>query len=1487
MTTTPFFFNQCLDKGRLKRMILWSLTYQGEYKTIQIIENLKTLGFKYATHAGVSLSIDDLSVPPKKRDEVLEAETFVTRSIHGGYRGNRTAIEELQSVIDTWHRTSENVKQHVIDYFEATNILNPVYMMAFSGARGNVSQVRQLVGMRGLMADPKGDIIGFPIRSNFREGLTITEYMISCYGARKGVVDTALRTADAGYLTRRLVDVAQHVVVKQGSCGTQRGITIAALQSYGKTVLKLADRLVGRVLAADFVYEGRVIARRNDPISEVLADQLAALRKHTLGQSAPRLLVRSPLTCELRSGVCQLCYGWSLSQNAMVTIGEAVGIIAGQSIGEPGTQLTMRTFHTGGVFTGDVDEQFRSPHGGRVTYPTPFPGKLIRTSYGQIAFLVKAPGCMYITDETRNIQTQIRVPMHTALFTREGQYVRDNELIGQFDGVGSQQNERIRTNKIVFSEMSGQVTFENTRFTEARVMKKHVTANRWKHRTSGGLGTLFILAGDRLGGTHELLPLYKSSGALLAPQTPLIQTAVRGAHDGFICLVPESGRDASALSHSARLMPPLATYRMTPSQQVRPQRPVHHRKAIYIPLFTGQYQRIPMGIDIPYTRIVTSTGDCVDFGNKQFTKTIWNFHGQAPQSTDTQAVQSAVGTRARLLFTYLPVSFKTDIGGSFWSVDAFVDSSRRYGLLAFTSRAVMAGFTGARWGRRRLSWKASARAGMIRSNGHTVGRPQSSCWLVSGHTLEHSLTLQAQPRSSVSACYGLIQSTHSVHVLPPIVSHPIKVRQNPNLVQNPLRAATLSYDLDTVVTALKPAAFLHQFPFSVVPQTSTSARRLQVYPSWLYFPKPGVGGLRPDVSPGAFELPTPIQSFVPALINGHTTVQYSSGRERTHDLLGKITLDRDLKALVLVRYESVLFLKSLRQAFSLRHPELLQFMHSGSMRVHLLDAYHVARNLHIFTHVISPWVSCVQPSSYILSAPATFHRLEHFLGWVYKPVRLGPDFTPLAYYQERSLRHVNFLRLVTATMVIAHTSISLLPMDRIQTIRRRLLVGHSLEGAQMQDQTWSARPAIWVKQASSRDSTAAPNPNVRHLLCLPPLRRWLRTPTYALRIKSQIMFRDGFTAPKLLFTNPVKLTSRLSRAWSAGVFTIPPRRDALLAAPHTLHLAQDPIRARSRYVKDAGETFVVNNTDVIMLRARHIVAFSFQQPLDASCNATVGQLVRYGDEIVPGLAVPVSGQILAVTPSQIMIRRGQPVLFYKAASIHVANCQWIRSGHPLVTLAYQRLITGDIVQGIPKVEQVFEASRRRDATLNVHRFVAKSFKLLRLQKVPAVATRQTLALVQRQIIDRIQQIYLSQGVSISDKHFEVIVRQMTSHVRILDPGKSGLFRNEVMSISRVEYINLGTIGMQKKWEPSNEPMTAQYVPVVLGISATALTSESFLSSASFQETTRVLSRDAVLTRTDFLGGLKERVILGDLIPAGTGLFETIRARNAATALRPR
>jgi DNA-directed RNA polymerase subunit beta' len=505
-----YFFNRCFDKNRLKALILWLLNNTDEDTTLDIVEKLKDLGFQYATKAGLSLSIDDLKIPPRKDWVVSEAGKLVEDTHQEYLRGRITSVESIQQLVDTWHRASEILKKEVIQHFQATDILNPVYMMAFSGARGNISQVRQLVGMRGLMADPQGQIIGFPIRSNFKEGLTVTEYMISCYGARKGLVDTALRTADAGYLTRRLVDVSQHVVVRIPTCATKKGIFLKDIKDSGKVLLSLKDRLIGRVLSADVLssgssipegelvlpplpaHKGRDVNTQKVPWSPLFTQSEAhqgvayeppgkdekkgwpAQRKTELGTSSSfsgvvlpqpldkgrdmniqpllmqseavpltspkgteegernrkgsfigfrnqeispslatklayyhkKILVRSPLTCSAQNGICQMCYGWSLSEGRLVTLGEAVGIVAAQSIGEPGTQLTMRTFHTGGVFSGDVLDEIKAPFPSQVFFNRPLQGVLIRTPHGKIGFLTRNKGqiiCKNIFYERRRL----------------------------------------------------------------------------------------------------------------------------------------------------------------------------------------------------------------------------------------------------------------------------------------------------------------------------------------------------------------------------------------------------------------------------------------------------------------------------------------------------------------------------------------------------------------------------------------------------------------------------------------------------------------------------------------------------------------------------------------------------------------------------------------------------------------------------------------------------------------------------------------------------------------------------------------------------------------------------------------------------------------------------------------------------------------------------------------------------------------------------
>jgi hypothetical protein len=450
------FWNQTFDKGRLKNFVLWFLKKHGEHKTIQLVEELKYIGFHYATKAGISLGIEDLKIPDKKYSLIMEAEQLSMSTIKQYKRGEITGVERFQRLIDTWHRTSERLKQEVIDNFEATDILNPVYMMAFSGARGNISQVRQLVGMRGLMSDPQGQIIDFPIRSNFREGLTLTEYIISSYGARKGIVDTALRTANAGYLTRRLVDVAQHVIISNFDCGTKRGIFLTDMKEGNKTIYSLQNRLIGRVLARDIYNNQKTkIASRNSEISIDLASNIASHHK--------KAFVRSALTCQTKKLVCQLCYGWSLAQGNLVSIGEAVGVVAAQSIGEPGTQLTMRTFHTGGVFSGDVSDQIRAPFDGIVEYDSPIAGTLIRTPEGKIAFLTKNEGSFMVhrlsSDQNQNgvkETKRFKIPFYTLLFLRNGSVTEEKEVIAQISSINRQKNATDQAELTIKSELSGQ-----------------------------------------------------------------------------------------------------------------------------------------------------------------------------------------------------------------------------------------------------------------------------------------------------------------------------------------------------------------------------------------------------------------------------------------------------------------------------------------------------------------------------------------------------------------------------------------------------------------------------------------------------------------------------------------------------------------------------------------------------------------------------------------------------------------------------------------------------------------------------------------------------------------------------------------------------------------------------------------------------------------------------------------------------------------------
>ncbi len=681
------FFNECFDKNRIKLLVSWSLKNCGRRLTIDLIENLKNLGFSYATQAGISLGVDDLKIPPTKNTLISSAEQNIKKTQINYKQEYLTGIEKFQHLIDTWHRTSEILKQDLISHFKFTDILNPVYMMAFSGARGNVSQVRQLAGMRGLMSDPQGQILDFPIKSNFREGITLTEYIISCYGARKGVVDTALKTANSGYLTRRLVDVSHHIIVCDIDCKTKRGVIVADILENKKVIVPLQNRLIGRILAENIYCNNGIIHTTNlqkrnfyqfalffdlaeNPIDHMFLEFLARIEIYPyieskinrfwfatvlywqpelgrvakkwavekqeskidqfllalvlywhiklrevvididqflfatvlywqpeLGRAAKTwavqrkdiqfvlflnliiryqtkknlvaqknqeisaqlaikitglqksVLVRSPLTCKIQNSICQLCYGWSLAHGKLVSLGEAVGVIAAQSIGEPGTQLTMRTFHTGGVFSGDIMNEILAPFTGKIVFSDFLQGMLIRTPHGKIAFLTKIEGSFVLEAKPRKssfsdlqikkkknsvqqnsekeTRTVLQIPSLTILFVRNYEYVRKAQLIAEFSSMSNAANQRIQASHDLNSELEGEVYFKDID------LLIQPTEDLLESRTTCTLGSIWIFSG-KICKQGVFSNLFCQPGDLVDKSSIIGQYETMSRYNGFI-----------------------------------------------------------------------------------------------------------------------------------------------------------------------------------------------------------------------------------------------------------------------------------------------------------------------------------------------------------------------------------------------------------------------------------------------------------------------------------------------------------------------------------------------------------------------------------------------------------------------------------------------------------------------------------------------------------------------------------------------------------------------------------------------------------------------------------------------------------------------------------------------------------------------------------------------------------------------------------------
>lgn len=1226
------FRNRVIDKKQLRRLIAWAFTHYGTARTAQVADELKDLGFKFATRAGVSISVDDLQVPPSKRKLLDEAEDEIRKTEERYTRGDITEVERFQKVIDTWNSTNEDLTSAVVRNFRESNPLNSVYMMAFSGARGNISQVRQLVGMRGLMANPQGEIIDLPIKTNFREGLTVTEYIISSYGARKGLVDTALRTADSGYLTRRLVDVSQDVIIRELDCNTERGIPIRSMTDGERVLIPLKDRLLGRVPAEDVIHPetGEVIVPRNEPISDDMAEEIGRAK-------VEEVVVRSPLTCQASRSVCQRCYGWSLAHAHLVDMGEAVGIIAAQSIGEPGTQLTMRTFHTGGTVTGEQAPTIRASFNGTVHLKLKRKDEVLRsrpfrTRHGEDALIIESPSVEMIVEQGNRKESHT-ITQGSILFAQEGQSVVADQILAELPATGRVRKVTEKASKDVASDLAGEVKFADLVPEEKRDRQGNIT------RIAQRGGLLWVLSGEVYNLPPGAEPVVKN-GDRVEANSILAKTKLITENGGTVRLPQDgegkAGREveiitASVLLDQARVI--------AESQQGR-----EH----YI-IETQHNQRFSL-IATPGTKVV----------NKQ-------------------VVAELIDDR-----------YHTQTGGiiKFSGIELEKRGKAKQGY------EVVKGGT--------ILW--------IPEESHEVNKDISLLLVEDGQFVEAGTEVVKDIFCQSS---GVVEVTQKNDILREIVIKPGEL----HLVDNPEAIMSRNGTIANPGEELLPGLNL------------TDLR----YVEYVDSPEGPAVLLRPVT-----EFAVPDEPSVPS----QSSTSEESGRAI------------QLRAVQRTMYKDGERVKSVEGLELLRTQLVLEIDQ---------DAPQLAADIELV------------------------------------PDEADPDL----------LR----LQLVILESLVIRRDV---PADQTQ--------GSTL---------------------------------------------------------TTLLVKDG---------------------------------DQILPG--------DEVARTEILCKEDGEVRGVGSNE--SARRILVVRESDKLTVDTQGNPPTvkpGDLLVAGAAIADGVIAQESGQVLSVSDSQVQLRLARPYRVSAGAVLHIDDGDLVQRGDNLVLLVFERAKTGDIIQGLPRIEELLEARKPKEACVlarrpgtaqvvysdddtvqvkvveadgviteypigpgqnmliidgqevgaaepltdgpaNPHEILEIFFELHRETLGVHEAALISLEKVQTFLVNEVQSVYQSQGIEISDKHIEVIVRQMTSKARVDDGGDTTMLPGELVELHQIQQVN------EAMSITGGAP--AEYTPVLLGITKASLNTDSFISAASFQETTRVLTEAAIEGKSDWLRGLKENVIIGRLIPAGTG-----------------
>nr|QPJ79277.1 RNA polymerase beta'' subunit [Coptis quinquesecta] len=1314
------FHNKAIDGTAMKRLISRLIDHFGMAYTSHILDQVKTLGFQQATAASISLGIDDLLTIPSKGWLVQDAEqqSLILEKHH--HYGNVHAVEKLRQSIEIWYATSEYLRQEMNPNFRMTDPSNPVHIMSFSGARGNASQVHQLVGMRGLMSDPQGQMIDLPIQSNLREGLSLTEYIISCYGARKGVVDTAVRTSDAGYLTRRLVEVVQHIVVRRTDCGAARGISVSPRNGM-ITERVFIQTLIGRVLADDIYIDSRCIAIRNQDIGVGLVNRFITFR-------AQPISIRTPFTCRSTSWICRLCYGRSSTHGDLVELGEAVGIIAGQSIGEPGTQLTLRTFHTGGVFTGGTAEHVRAPDNGKIkfnedlVYPT-------RTRHGYPAFLCYID--LYVTIEGQDIIHNVNIPAKSFILVKNDQYVESEQVIAEIRAEASTLNFKEKVRKHIYSDSEGEM--------------------HWS--------TAVYHAPEYIYGNVHLLP--------------------KTSHLWILSVVP----------YRASIVP----FSLHKDQdQINIYSLSAERKYIYNLSVTNDQMRHKLFRSDPSGK---KKGGALDYSGPD--RSICNDHCNFiyPAILDDNSYLLAKRRRNRFI---IPLQSnqeqeKEAIPRSGISIEIPIN-----GL--FRINSILAYFDDPRYRR-----KSSGITKYGTLEVHSIVKKEDF--------IEYRRTKEFRLKSQMKID-RLFFIPEEVHILPG--SSSIMVRNNSII------------GVDTRIT------FNTRSRVGGLVRVDKKKKKveLKIFSGDIHFP-----GETDKISWHSGIL-------IPPGTGKKNSKDSKSKKLKNWIYVQRITPTKK-KYFVLVRPVVTYEIANGINLATLFPRDPLQERDSVQLRVVNYILYGNGKPIRGISHTNIQLV-----------------RTCLVLNW--DQDKKGSSIEEV---------HASFVEVRVNNLIRYFIRMDLVKPPILYTRKRNDPAGAGLIPANGSDRT-NLNPfysKARIKQLLTRYQRTIRtllnrNKECQSLITLLSSNCFRIGPFNALKYNN-VTKKSNKRDPLLPIRNslgPLGIVPKIANFFS--FYYLITHNQILVNKYSLLDNLKDIFQVLKYYLMD--ENGRIYNPDPCSNTILNPFNWNWCFLHHDYCEET-STIISLGQFFCENLCISKygpnlkSGQALIVHVDSLVIRSAKPYLATPGATVHGHYGEILYEGDTLVTFIYEKSRSGDITQGLPKVEQVLEVRSIDSISMNLEKRVEGwNERITRILGIPwgfLIGAELTIAQSRISLVNKIQKVYRSQGVQIHNRHIEIIVRQITSKVLVSEDGMSNVFSpGELIGLLRAE----------RTGRALEEAIC--YRAALLGITRASLNTQSFISEASFQETARVLAKAALRGRIDWLKGLKENVVLGGMIPVGTG-----------------